>query len=335
MGFRRRAPLFVVFVVFSLLAPMMCGAHNNLTPSPPGNPYLRSDAALLLENAYSLLDGRTPAPPGDIPEAEASRSPGHPAPVGGWKNVTTTNALSLDFPRMALADTYHVLTGPARWDKKDWLVFSGAALTVGALALLDRPVNDELRRLEEHNDGEWARQIRRFGGPYSFAALGLFYAGGLAFDNTKAKSVALDGAVASVIASGIVVPAVKFVVGRDRPSANNGAYAFRPFSSDRASFFSGEACQAFAVASVVAAHYDQFWVKSVSYGLASMVAVARLYQGGHFLSDIAAGAIVGTVIGRAVVHYNEKGRAAKEKKWSISVLPYFGGTSGGILLTVS
>lgn len=331
MVIKRRAPLFVLLVALSLVTPIVCAAAGGAPPlssslagpAGSGTAFSIGGSDFLLADTEGIADGDEPG--GLEPSA----------PSGEWKNAATTEALSPDFPKMALADACHVFTGPARWDKKDWALFAGAALAVGSLGLFDRQVKEEMRRVEERNDNEWAQQIRRFGGAYSFAALGLFYAGGLAFDDSKARSVALDGAIASALASGLMVPALKFTVGRDRPNAHNGTYAFRPFSGDRASFPSGESCQAFAVASVVASHYDQLWIKGASYGLASMVALARLYLDGHFLSDVAAGALIGTVVGRAVVHYNEKNRNNKEQKRSISVVPFFNGTSGGLLLTVS
>ncbi len=279
---------------------------------------------------YTLLDAgqKIERVSSDKPEADYVQE-------NTWRSAAATDtAFSLDFPKMLAVDTYHVLTSPVRWDGKDWLTFSAAALGIGALALVDREVKEEARRLEERNDDDFAQQIRRFGGPYSFITIGLFYAGGALFESPKAKAVALDATAATLLTSGIMIPFLKFAVGRDRPCANNGTYAFRPFSGDRASFPSGESGQAFAVASVIATHYDDLWIKTASYGIASMVGLARLYLDGHFVSDVATGALIGTAMGRAVVHYNQKARDAKEKKRNIAVTPFAVRGGGGIALTV-
>ena len=51
---------------------------------------------------------------------------------------------------------------------------------------------------------------------------------------------------------------------------------FHPFPNSERSFPSGEATQAFAVASVIAAHYDGLWIKISSYSIASLVGMARI-----------------------------------------------------------
>ncbi len=122
--------------------------------------------------------------------------------------------------------------------------------------------------------------------------------------------VAVDGLLSSVIAAGVVAPVSKFAVGRARPNADEGSASFQPFSSN-ASFPSGHTTQAFAVASVVAAHDRHLWVRVVSYGLAGSVGLARIHEDAHWTSDVLAGAILGTVVGNAVVKVNDGIRAGR------------------------
>jgi membrane-associated phospholipid phosphatase len=117
------------------------------------------------------------------------------------------------------------------------------------------------------------------------------------------------------------------------PRAGLGAYHFTPFSNNNASFPSGETTQAFAVASVIATHYDStsIWVEVSSYGVASLVGVARIYEHGHWTSDTVAGAFVGTGVGTAIVHFNEKRRKADKKETGIFITPLFvGGQSNAL-----
>jgi membrane-associated phospholipid phosphatase len=123
-------------------------------------------------------------------------------------------------------------------------------------------------------------------------------------------NVAVDGLLSSVIAAGIVGPVFKVVMGRARPNAGEGPDSFAPFSSN-ASFPSGHTTQAFAIASVVAAHDGRLWVSVLSYGLAGSVGFARIEQDAHWSSDVLAGAILGTVVGNAVVKVNDGIRAGR------------------------
>ena len=62
------------------------------------------------------------------------------------------------------------------------------------------------------------------------------------------------------------------------------------------------------MASVIATEYDSGWIKGVAYGSAALVGFARIHHQAHFLSDVTAGAVVGTAVGRAVVHRNREER---------------------------
>ena len=213
------------------------------------------------------------------------------------------------YTSLLVDDVKHVVTAPARWQKQQWQDFGLATLAVvGTAAIVDRPLRDEMRR---HNgNSKFMRDVERFGAEYSLGVLGGFFVAGTLGNDDKALHVAQDGLTASIIASGIVTPAIKYVAGRSRPVQNAGVFNFRPFSGN-VSFPSGHTTQAFAVASVISAHYEQTWVKCTSYSVAGLVGLARSYHQAHFASDVVAGALIGTVVGQSVVDYNERRRAGK------------------------
>ncbi len=214
------------------------------------------------------------------------------------------------FLKMALLDTGHVLTSPVRWGGREWLLFSGAAAALATLSVADEPLSDAAR---EHGPtfGSFGEVIGELGGGGSLVLLGGFYLAGAIGKDSKAKNVCLDGLVASLIADGMITPVVGTLVGRDRPTEERGAYSFHPF--DGRAFPSGHATQAFAVASVIATSYDQVWVKATAYTAASMVAYARLQRGKHFLTDVVAGAAIGTLVGRSVVRFNRRLRSGERE----------------------
>jgi membrane-associated phospholipid phosphatase len=205
---------------------------------------------------------------------------------------------------------------------------------VAALSLADQSIRSQAKHLENGSAKDAASQIRLFGGYYSYATLGLFYVGGEIFHDPRAEAVFIDGAAATLVASGIITPALKYAIGRSRPRAGLGEYHFTPFSNNNASFPSGETTQAFAVASVIAAHYDSLWVQVPSYGIASLVGMGRIYEHGHWISDTVAGGLVGAGVGTAIVHFNEKRRKADKEGTGIFVTPLLGRGTGGIAITL-
>ena len=217
------------------------------------------------------------------------------------------DTIPLSYPEMVVDDVKYVLSSPSRWQEQDWkdLGLTAAGL-VGVAAILDRPVRNEMRR-HAPNNNRFLLNVERFGAEYSIGVLGGFYLAGALGNNEKAAEVAQDGLAASLIASGMVTPAIKFVTGRARPRENVGIATFHPFSigySSNSSFPSGHATEAFAMASVISGHYEETWIKCSSYTVASLVGVARIYHDAHFTSDVLAGALIGTLVGQSVVEHN-------------------------------
>ena len=239
------------------------------------------------------------------------------------------------FLKMALLDTGHVLTSPVRWGGREWLVFSGTAAGLATLTMADEPLSDAARE-RGPTFGTFGEVIEELGGGGSLVLLGGFYLAGAIGKDSQAKNVCLDGLVASLIANGMITPVVGTLVGRDRPTEERGAYSFRPFGGR--AFPSGHATQAFAVASVIATSYDQVWVKATAYTAASMVAYARLQRGKHFLTDVVAGAAIGTLVGRSVVHFNRKLRSGEREPersgTHLTILPQVSGGTYGVSATL-
>ncbi|MFN8412794.1 MAG: phosphatase PAP2 family protein [Anaerolineales bacterium] len=90
-----------------------------------------------------------------------------------------------------------------------------------------------------------------------------------------------------------VVLAIKFMVKRKRPEGDWGGI-YR--NTDPHSFPSGHAARAFLLA-VVATALAPGWLALILWVWAPLVALARVAMGVHYLSDIIAGAILGTIVG--------------------------------------
>jgi membrane-associated phospholipid phosphatase len=112
-----------------------------------------------------------------------------------------------------------------------------------------------------------------------------------------------DALVAMGVA-GLLTTTANIVVGRAHPQANEGTDYFAPFSSPSRnnSFPSGQTSRAFAFAAAVAAHTRHPALRVAAYGAATVVGIAQVVADRHFASDVVAGAVLGTLVGRGVVH---------------------------------
>ena len=90
-----------------------------------------------------------------------------------------------------------------------------------------------------------------------------------------------------------VVLAIKFLVRRERPQGEWGGI-YR--NTDPHSFPSGHAARAFLIA-VVGSALAPPWLAAVLWVWAPLVSLARVAMGVHYLSDIVAGGILGSLVG--------------------------------------
>ena len=219
-----------------------------------------------------------------------------------------------ELAQMALKDTVTILGAPLHWTVQNWLVFGGVAAGVVAVGYaFDYPMRNKTQANQTQALDDMTRIVEPFGEGYSFAVLGIYGIAGYVFHAPDARETFFDGIMASILASGIITPTLKFVIGRERPSQTTSSTMFHPFQGSDNSMPSGHATQAFAVASVISAHSDQWWVSVTAYTIAGMVGFARIYHNAHWTSDVTAGAAIGTFVGRGVVALNDRLRKGNAK----------------------
>ena len=113
----------------------------------------------------------------------------------------------------------------------------------------------------------------------------------------EAGIVAGEAAVNSVI----VAEVLKMVSRRERPTDGTGqGRFFKNGSILNSSFPSVHAMATWSIASAVSHEYPGPLTQTFSYGLATVVSLARVYGKDHFPSDVIAGATMGWLIGRQV-----------------------------------
>ena len=174
----------------------------------------------------------------------------------------------------------------------------GAAVLggVSALMLLDGSVRHSVQSHRTAGADRLAETVRHFGQPevYATVTAGLLVAGGLAH-NPRLTRMGTHLAGALAVAAG-VSNSVKLVTGRSRPdnlvSPDNDADDFGLFSG-QASWPSGHTAMAFAFATALG---DELHEPVARYGLlaaATAVGWSRINDNRHWLSDVAAGAVLG------------------------------------------
>lgn len=283
--------------------------------------------SLLLSSSWLWAEVPIPSQGAPIPTTPAPTTPAPKAPESAMATPAMGSSSDPDrfssLPRLLLDDAAHVVSAPARWDRSDWVaVGAGTAAVVGVGLLLDRSTD---RFMTNHANASWdraAKNVQKLGGTPSVLIAGGTYLAGVAFKDPEVRATGIDTMVTMGLAQLLLTIPLKTVAGRSRPSEGKGTHDFHPLNGG-ASFPSGHTTQAFALASVISEHADRPWVSGLSYGLAGLVGLSRVEQRQHFLSDVVAGGLIGTFVGKAVVAHNQALRADARRKVSMSFSPIF------------
>lgn len=199
-------------------------------------------------------------------------------------------------------DSIYLVSAPARMTINDTLVLGGTLTTIGGLMAVDHGIRSGVQKNTSSSGRNVADGFNALGSPLGILgvnagliAIGVTnwsYAG-----DSRVKDAALVSLESEIFSVGAVV-VVKEIFGRARPDQGQGASHFSPFSSND-SFPSGHAAVSFATAAVFADRFEQP-VPLIAYGLASAVALSRVYSDKHFASDVVAGGALGWIIGKAL-----------------------------------
>ena len=224
-------------------------------------------------------------------------------------------------------------------------LFVGGSLAITAgLIWTDQRTYQELHDWRQHepvvrsvspfitNLGDGRTSLAIFGGFLAYSYLG--------HDRSalQAGKIGLE----SFLLSGITAQILKHTFGRERPSVAtvqggrwNGAFVLLNHGSGKQggythfdAFPSGHTATAFAAAATLSEVYgDTPWVSYASYSVASAVAVSRVMEQTHWLSDCFVGGMIGYFSTQLVVHLNRTGRP-------VALTPVSDGRYQGLALNV-
>jgi membrane-associated phospholipid phosphatase len=223
-------------------------------------------------------------------------------------------------------DTRAIVVSPAKWNSKDWTKLGVFIVAESGLSLADQSVKDFFQDNRTVGMDRFSKNfLEPFGGNYSLLVMSGFLAHGLISKNQRSVSTSLLCLESFALAS-LFTRIPKIIVGRERPDnlQGYGPYTIKgPFHGN--SFPSGHTTAVFAVASVIATQYRETkWVPVAVYSVASLVGTSRIYDNKHWLTDVVAGATIGTLVGNLVSH--------RKSNSQLTVVPFGNSNFQGVKL---
>lgn len=221
-------------------------------------------------------------------------------------------------------DAKLIVSSPIRWDSRDWTKLGVFIVAESGLSLADQSVKDFFQSHKNKTETYISKHfLEGFGAEHSFIVMSGIFTYGLIAGNEKYKSTALLALESFCLAS-LVTRIPKTLAGRERPDdwQNDGPYRFNgPLGGN--SFPSGHTTASFAVASVIATQFrDSKWIPVTAYTVAGLAGLSRIYDNKHWLTDVVAGATVGTLVGNLVSHRKTNAR--------LTLVPFGNGYFQGI-----
>lgn len=213
-------------------------------------------------------------------------------------------------------DTAHVLTSPLRMDARDAWALGGILSATGLLMVFDEEIRDSFNRNAEEFPLEPLVEVGRFLDPVAYGRMNVYYLGGLGLSYATGwdTGTSMFGQVLTSFAVyGLLKKPVEWLVGRQRPYQEQGAYRFG--ESDATSFFSGHTVNIFQVATVVSHHVDRVWFTGAAYLAATCVGLQRVEADAHWASDVLLSAAFAVAVSRTVISLHER------RHWSPSLHP--------------
>ncbi|WP_411029651.1 phosphatase PAP2 family protein [Spongiimicrobium sp. 3-5] len=218
---------------------------------------------------------------------------------------------------------------PLHWQGKDWGIFGATMGGTGLLYIFD----EETSEFARNQRGGIPKFIKtygtNFGSPqYNYMFTGGVYLTGLFGKNEKLRRTGVL-LISSATSAGLLQQLTKSLIGRARPVSGKTKDTFDPFNASRDfhSFPSGHTMLAFTNAYAIAKQFKNPWVKAGIYTVGLVPGVSRLWDGEHWLTDVALGVAISIFTVESIDRYLDKKYSekynAQDKKisWDLRFAP--------------
>ncbi len=223
----------------------------------------------------------------------------------------------------------YAYTRPLHWKGQQWQTAGAVAGSIGFLYLFDDQTSKFFRD-RRHNVPGFIRDYGEFiGNPennYTVTA-GVYFTG-LFSKNEKLRRTGVL-LIASTSATGLLQQIMKSLAGRARPISGKSKDTFDPFNPNRNyhSFPSGHAMMAFTNAYAIGKQFKNPWVKAGIYTVGMIPGISRVWDGQHWLSDVALSTAISIFTVEAIdryldTKYDEKyNTKSKLVSWNLTFAP--------------
>jgi len=180
-------------------------------------------------------------------------------------------------------------------DKSNQKLLGGAAITALAVTQIDMKVKNYIQS-NKVLSAPVSHIGDKYGGAWGHWILwsSILATSKINNDSQEELFSKLQFSSLAMVTNGIITYGMKIGFGRERP---NGSCC--------KSFPSGHTSHSFTIAAIAHELYGN-QIGSIAYGLATLVAVSRINDNKHYLSDVIFGTALGTVVGRSfAIQYNE------------------------------
>ncbi|QXP51620.1 MULTISPECIES: phosphatase PAP2 family protein [unclassified Cellulophaga] len=220
-------------------------------------------------------------------------------------------------------------TRPLHWQGKQWATLGAITAGTGILYIFDEETSNFSIRQKEGIPDFIRDYGSEFGSPqYNYMFTGGVYLTGLVTKNEKLRRTGVL-LIASATSAGLLQQLTKSLVGRARPVSGKTKDTFDPFNPSRNfhSFPSGHTMLAFTNAYAIAKQFKNPWTKAGIYTVGLIPGVSRMWDGQHWLTDVALGVAISIFTvesidryldGRYDEKYNDQ---SKKVSWNLDLGP--------------
>lgn len=199
--------------------------------------------------------------------------------------------------------------------KRNNYILGGSLIGVSIITIsYDKEIREFIQSNKNETIDTLADITRKMG---EFYPIGIILGAGYVFENEKAVKTGIYSLEASVLSSIITITG-KNIFSRARPYTDEGSNSWwnESFNSNYASFPSGHTTVAFATATTIASMYSENkYIPTISYTLAALGGISRIYDNKHWASDVILGGTIGYITARSLIYI-------KSKKSDAYVIPF-------------